>query len=169
MNKSKALVIFAIVILAVLASGYYVFSKKSQIISTESNLGNKGDTSYAGASKGGYLCADCTIAVIYPNGGETLQFGSTVKIEWATKPEFRNEKVDIVLHRKDESSTFVIATGISNTGSYSWSTPNVRVSTPYVITVSITSLGNRGWNENPNSDVSDAPFILTNSSSSSDF
>ncbi len=163
MNKSKGSAAVIVLILAVLVgAGYYVFSKKTQTTSTESNVGYKGDgEGYAGASKGGYLCADCGIAVIYPNGGETFKIGSRVNIEWATKPELRNQPVMIVLHRKDETATSVIARNVPNTGNYSWSIPTPGISAPYVITVSVVSPENPSWNENPNSDVSDAPFILT--------
>ncbi|MBU8933976.1 MAG: hypothetical protein KOO62_08200 [candidate division Zixibacteria bacterium] len=57
--------------------------------------------------------------VTYPNGGETLEVGSSVDIKWETIGSI--EAVDIYIEPEGWQS---IAVGVPNTGSYTWAVPD---------------------------------------------
>jgi hypothetical protein len=78
------------------------------------------------------------IAVTYPNGGETLDGGSTVNVTWsytaASTGEGENEGPEILVQYSTNggSSWAEIATEDAESGSHSWVVPNVSSTTALV-------------------------------------
>ena len=67
-----------------------------------------------------------TVSVDYPNGGEALATGSTIDINWTAGPNWALTTNPITIrYSSDEGATWqLVASGLTNTGSYSWNVPN---------------------------------------------
>jgi len=91
------------------------------------------------------------ITVVSPNGGETLKSGTTYTIKWSGTKKY--DKVDIEYN--NGSSWVVIKNGVADTGSYSWTVPNLNTTKG--------RLWMKGWSSTGNAtDYSDGLFTITN-------
>ncbi len=110
------------------------------------------------------------VQALSPNGGETWNSGQTVTITWKRNwtpqsSSLDTSKVTIDLISDDNSAIIGIATGATDTGSYSWTVPQTIVyGTKYRIRV-----GTWGWavpgTDQKLSDISDGTFIVNGPSS----
>jgi len=92
------------------------------------------------------------VTVGSPNGGESWRVGSTHSIFWNAIDERGVQSVNLLLSTGGLYSP--IATGLTNTGSYTWTVPNSISSTCRVKAEAVDGAGNVG------SDVSDAVFTI---------
>lgn len=98
---------------------------------------------------------DPYVTVVSPNGGESYIISSMVPISWTAGDNVSVSSVDILLSRTGAGGPFTpIATGVPNTGSYSWSSTFPASNDCYVKVVAGDPSGNTG------EDVSDAYFAL---------
>lgn len=92
------------------------------------------------------------LTVTAPNGGERFLTGKPVDVEYITEGDTAIETVDIEYSSDNGSSWITVATGISNTGIYEWTTPSIE-SENFIIRVSSS--------DNPTiTDTSDNTFII---------
>ena len=92
------------------------------------NLGNYGDTAQASESPAEY------ILVLTPEAGATVQVGTSVTITWRASLA-SGDTVDLAYSTNGTTFTS-IATGVAETGSYSWSVPMGLTPGSYVVQVS---------------------------------
>jgi len=107
-----------------------------------------------GTSGGGMLAFLASTAqgdVISPNGGETLYAGDLANITWAENPAATNYAIRASYN--SGASWFTVATGVTG-GSYSWTVPNVGVTTARVRVVAYNGTTWLG------ADDSDADFTI---------
>ena len=91
------------------------------------------------------------ITVTYPNGGQTLYGYNTANITW-TSAYLASSFVKIE-YSIDSSATWVVIAGsTNNTGSYSWTVPNISTTKALI---RVTDFGN-----NATYDISDAVFSI---------
>ncbi|MBN1233554.1 MAG: T9SS type A sorting domain-containing protein [Candidatus Coatesbacteria bacterium] len=64
-----------------------------------------------------------SITVVYPNGGENLDGGSSVFIEWITTGNI--SLVDLFFSTNSGNSWETLATNQNNNGSFNWTVPNI--------------------------------------------
>ena len=70
---------------------------------------------------GADACAQ-SLTLLYPNGGETLDAGSTVALSWKTTGGTISRVT--LEHSADNGATWMsIVRSVTNTGSYSWTVP----------------------------------------------
>jgi hypothetical protein len=82
---------------------------------------------------------NCTMQVLAPNGGETLQRGNTLQIRWSTAGATCGRQVDIELLRSGRP-LLAVTPNTENDGSFSWSIPtSVPAGTNYKIRVRTVS------------------------------
>ena len=114
------------------------------------------DWGYGKIRGGAADMTDPTVTVTAPNGGESLNAGDTYNITWTASDNFSVETVDLY-YSTDSGATYpnVIATGLSNSGSYPWTVPSVNSSTVRVKAVAHDPIDNTG------DDASDADFSIT--------
>ncbi|MEO7101303.1 MAG: M6 family metalloprotease domain-containing protein [Luteolibacter sp.] len=94
-----------------------------------------------------------TIVVGAPNGGEVIYAGSTYAVNWAANIS-GNVKIELY---KAGSPYLVVSANQTNNGTLSWTVPKtVPFRTDYTLKISSIS------NTIATSDVSDAPFTITN-------
>jgi galactose oxidase len=92
-----------------------------------------------------------TLRVLAPNGGEVFLAGSSTLIRWSSTGSISAVNLD---YSPDLGATWTpIAIGVANTGSYSWTVPEVATNKALV---RVSRTGGA-----PPSDVSDAPFTIT--------
>jgi hypothetical protein len=100
-----------------------------------------------------------TVSVTSPNGGEVWEGGSTQSITWSVDAGAAGlaENPITIYYSTDSGENYstTIASGIANTGSYSWTTPTVDLSTFRVKVRALNSLGQ------PGEDASDADFSIS--------
>ena len=99
---------------------------------------------------------DPTVAVTYPNGGETLYLGSAQNLTWnASDPVWSGVvSCDIQLSRNNGGSWENIASGVPNTGTYGWVTAGA-LTTQALLRVSAHDVV-----DNIGTDVSDSVFEI---------
>jgi len=99
-----------------------------------------------------------TVAVTAPNGGESLTPGSSYNITWTASDNVGVANVDLA-YSTDGGATYpnVIATAITNSGSYAWTVPGTSTSTARV---RVTA---HDVNCSSASDASDADFSIGSS------
>jgi hypothetical protein len=96
-----------------------------------------------------------TVTVTSPNGGESWAVGSVHNITWTATDNVGVTSVDLY-YSTDGGATFTaIATGIANTGSYSWTVPNAQTTNGFVKVVAHDGSGNIGQ------DLSNAAFTIS--------
>ncbi len=66
-----------------------------------------------------------TITLLVPDGGEVLKGGANVNITWTASDDATLPASCIKLEYADGGSYTVIASGLANTGSYSWTVPTI--------------------------------------------
>ena len=111
------------------------------------NLGWDGNTALASLSPAQY------VLVTKPDGGETAIAGQTFPIRWRSQD--MNSTVTIeLLHNGNPTPVLTIASGVANSGQFSWSIPgNVTPANDYIIRITRADL--------PGSpDSSNAPFAI---------
>jgi hypothetical protein len=93
--------------------------------------------------------------VIYPNGGEHLTAKLPINIQWSASDDVHVAAIDLLFSRTGVSGTYIpIATGIANTGAYSWKVDSVSTTTAFVKVIAYDGEGQAG------PDVSDAAFAI---------
>lgn len=146
MNKKFFVIILAVIIIAVLV-GFVYLQNKNKNVSPKSTLPS--------------------ITLIYPNGEEILNEGSTYTIKWETQNVPATNKVAITIRRvpppalPEEGQEFdpIIFTNLENTGSKEWKVSYMYPDGNYIIGINIyESLPIT----NPISDESDAAFQIIN-------
>ncbi|XXF76276.1 DUF1929 domain-containing protein [Myxococcaceae bacterium GXIMD 01537] len=91
-----------------------------------------------------------TLRVLAPNGGEVLAAGASTTLRWSSTGSISTVNLD---YSTDLGTTWrSIATGVPNSGSYSWTVPDVAT-TDALVRVSRAGTGSL-------SDVSDARFTI---------
>lgn len=100
-----------------------------------------------------------TATVISPNGGEVWAGGQAQTIVWSAIDTVGLTSAPITLSVSyDDGATWqVIASGVTNTGSYSWVPPVLEADRARIQVEAVDRAGNVGF------DRSDAPFILDSS------
>ncbi|MBN1541265.1 hypothetical protein JW992_03895, partial [candidate division KSB1 bacterium] len=91
-----------------------------------------------------------SITVVYPNGGETLQIGSTIDIQWQS--ENFSGTVDVAVSLDNGATWSTIATAQPAIGSVAWSVPDISTQLGWVKVFDTAD-------EDP-IDLSDAPFAI---------
>jgi membrane-bound inhibitor of C-type lysozyme len=144
MNRKTAVTVLIVIIIAVLGVIFFRQDKDSRIESVKSS-----------------------ITLVYPNGGETLNEGSTYTIKWETKNIPETNKIAISIRRvappalPEEGQEFdpIIFTDLENTGSKEWEVSYMYPDGNYIIGINTyESLPIT----NPISDESDAAFKIVN-------
>jgi PKD repeat protein len=103
------------------------------------------NSSYYDYSDGNFTITDqstCTIAISYPNGGETLYKGSTYNITWSKSGSSCGSNVGIELYKNAVFYSF-ISTSTQNDSSYTWEVPS-SISEGSNYKIRIVDLSNRG-------------------------
>ncbi len=96
-----------------------------------------------------------TVTVTAPNGGENWTAGSTHTITWTATDNVGVTSVDI-LYSTDGGGTFTsVASGLANSGSYSWSVPSTLTTNAFVEVIAHDAAGNSGQ------DLSNAAFTIS--------
>jgi hypothetical protein len=95
------------------------------------------------------------VAVVSPNGGETLDYGTQYEIRWVAQDNARVTSVTLLLST-DGGVSFpdTIAAGEANDSSFLWSVPDLSSHTARVRVVALDGVPNEG------ADVSDGDFTL---------
>jgi hypothetical protein len=84
-----------------------------------------------------------SIAISAPNGGETWKAGSVRAITWSASDDVGIAAVDLAYSTDGGASfPFVIAWGLTNSGSYSWTVPNTLSTGVRVRATTRDSIGN---------------------------
>lgn len=96
-----------------------------------------------------------SVTVSAPNGGENWTAGSTHNITWTATDNVGVTSVDLVYSTDGGINFSSIATGLANTGSYSWLVPSTTTSTAIVKVIAYDAANNSG------SDVSNAAFTIS--------
>jgi hypothetical protein len=98
------------------------------------------------------------VTVIAPNGGESWAAGSSQTITWTASDYGGVSSVDLAYSADGGTSWALIASGQANSGSHSWTVPNVPTTTARVRVTATDGPGNSG------SDMSDANFTIVGGS-----
>jgi hypothetical protein len=102
------------------------------------------------------------VSTTYPNGGESVQVGTSMTIRWsATDNGGPITTVDLAISR-DHGLNFVpLATGVPNSGSYAWTVqaPGTNVDSVHVYSavIKVSAMDGEGQ---PGEDASDAEFSI---------
>lgn len=96
------------------------------------------------------------VAVLVPNGGETLTAGVGTAVQWTASDNVAVTSVDLLLSR-DGGATYpeVLASGVANTGSFAWTPSGPTTTTAFVRVVAHDAGCNAA------ADSSDAAFTIT--------
>jgi hypothetical protein len=96
-----------------------------------------------------------SVTVVSPNGGETLDLGTSANIQWSAADDVSVSSLDINLSR-DGGATYpeVLASGIANSGSFSWTVTGPVAASAFVQVVA------HDGGCNSATDVSDAAFEI---------
>ncbi len=96
-----------------------------------------------------------SIAVTSPNGGEVLVTGGSSNLTWTANDNIGVASVDLFLSRDGRDGTYeTVATGLTNTGTYSWSVTSPYTSTAWLRAVAHDGAGNTA------ADTSAAAFAI---------
>ncbi|MEQ2009067.1 MAG: immunoglobulin domain-containing protein [Limisphaerales bacterium] len=77
---------------------------------------------------GGFVTADLTppsVVIVAPTNGATLSGGTTTNILWTATDNVAIANVDLEYSLNNGASWSELATGLSNSGMYAWSVPNI--------------------------------------------
>jgi hypothetical protein len=97
-----------------------------------------------------------SVAVTHPNGGELFMPGSSEMIQWNASDDIGVTSIDILLSRTGPTGFYeTIATGLSNSGSYSW-----NVTGPGAVNAFIRVVAHDA-NNNTTSDLGDLAFRIS--------
>jgi len=91
-----------------------------------------------------------TVVVESPNGGEVWAIGSTQSIKWNATSGSGISSVNLLYSISDSAVTTTIASGISNTGTYSWTVPAVPSEKVRIIVKAFGSNGLTGTDKSDN-------------------
>jgi len=97
------------------------------------------------------------VTVVYPDCGDVVY--GTIDIQW-TAIDYQGDTLTIDLEYSDDSGATwnTIASGLSNTGTYSWNTLGLPQGNQYIVRVTATDTGGL-----IGQDTSDCPFIILSS------
>lgn len=125
-----------------------------------------GDGTHAGSTTSAYsqvILPDAapSVAVTFPNGGETLKPDSTVTLTWSATDDDSVAGVSLYLSRDFGATWDSIATGVPNTGAYDWtvSGPGTNNDSTAVYSALFRVVARDGIGQ-LTSDASDAPFSI---------
>lgn len=94
------------------------------------------------------------VEIVYPSGGETLNIGDLVNIEWTTG-NVEPDSVRIILEYNDMSPVqTVLATGLIGTNLYVWEVPELYVEDASIEIISFLGDGIRGSDRSGGFDIS---------------
>jgi hypothetical protein len=96
-----------------------------------------------------------TVTVTSPNGGETWLGGTTLNITWTVTDANFGATPIAIEYSINGGTNWVVAANVANTGSYSWTVPNLSSSNCLVKVTATDLAGNIG------SDISNAAFTIT--------
>jgi subtilisin family serine protease len=102
--------------------------------------------------------SDPDIAVVSPNGGETLATGSSQDITWTATDNIGVTTIDIDYSINGGVSWIPVATGEANDGAYAWTVPSTATAQALVRVKAYDGAGNSGV------DASDAVFTIADQS-----
>jgi len=111
------------------------------------------------------------ISVLSPNGGETLQKGTSQKIRWSSKNMTRKINISLVPYFSCNTScppsqpSYVIKNGAPNTGEYVWSVGMVTNLAGGIVPDGTYTIQICGRTDTPVCDSSDAYFTITSPAS----
>ncbi|WP_181391700.1 type IV pilin N-terminal domain-containing protein [Methanospirillum lacunae] len=91
-----------------------------------------------------------TVVVESPNGGEIWSIGSTQQIKWNATSGSGISSVNLLYSISDSPVTTAIASGISNTGTFSWTVPAVPSQKVRIIVKAFGSNGLTGTDKSDN-------------------
>ncbi len=95
------------------------------------------------------------VTVTSPDGGEVLLTGTSADLTWSASDNVGVTAVDLLLSRQGAAGPFEpIATGLANTGTYSWPVAAPYTSTALLCAVAHDAAGHMA------ADTSDAPFSI---------
>jgi hypothetical protein len=96
------------------------------------------------------------VTVLSPNGGNTLHTNTTVSLTWNATDDAAVSRVAVLLSRNGSGGTFdTLASGLANTGSYSWLVTPPASTTAFVRVVAWDAADLSGQ------DISDAAFTIS--------
>jgi hypothetical protein len=103
-----------------------------------------------------------SVTVISPNGGETLVVGGVFKMSWsATDNSGTVTDVDLYISRDNGATWEKIASGIPNSGTYTWTVTGPGTNTgPDPVFSALFRVDARDGSSNVGTDASDAPFAI---------
>lgn len=151
-NQQKGFIIpLVVIVIAILAigGGVYVYKNKKTNVYIPKNINTQFDQNVSSTSTNQVEIkplvpvqntqAVSKLTIIYPNGGENIKIGDRVNITWKNSNFYTNSNITIYLIQ-NLSGCFnlkagqtclgivdpetILASNISNTGVYSWSTAN---------------------------------------------
>ncbi len=101
------------------------------------------------------LSGDPSVAVVYPNGGETLNIGASASLEWSATDDVGVTSVDLLLSRTGVGGSYeAVATGLANTGLFDWTVSGPESDNAFLKAVVYDG------DANTSEDVSDAAFTI---------
>ncbi|RKY40898.1 MAG: hypothetical protein DRP76_00975, partial [Candidatus Omnitrophota bacterium] len=116
---------FTLIATGVPNDGSYIWTVPDEVSSTVKIKITDGDraNSYDLSDSGFNIIAVPEISITTPNGGEEYEFGDTMSISWEHKGLSVSDNLTIDYSLDDFATSTIIATGVSNSGSYSWVIP----------------------------------------------
>jgi hypothetical protein len=104
-----------------------------------------------------------SVQVTSPNGGESLIISATTDVHWTATDNVGIATVQLLLSRAGAGGPFeALATGIANSGTYSWTVSGPTTTDAFLKAVAVDSAGNAGV------DLSDAPFSIVDGTAAVD-
>ena len=96
-----------------------------------------------------------TVTLTSPNGGQSLSTGENADLTWTAADNVGVASVDLLLSRDGASGSYEsLASGIANSGSFTWTVTGPATSDAFVRVVAHDALGNQA------ADTSDAAFTI---------
>jgi trimeric autotransporter adhesin len=161
----SVLVVFRVAINSVIAGGAKLVSNQASVSGDNFVTVLSDDPDAPGAADPTVTIIDDTllpqVTVVMPNGGETWALGAMVKIAWTADDNQGVTAVDVRLTRDLGTTWEDLATGIANSGTFTWTVtpPPTNVDATHVFTALIEVRAHDA-NGNLGSDQSDAPFEI---------
>ena len=84
------------------------------------------------------------VAVLSPNGGETVAAGSVASVSWSASDNVAVSTVDVDVSMDGGTTWSSVAAGVANTGSASWNVPNTPTVTALARVTAHDASGNSG-------------------------
>jgi len=101
------------------------------------------------------VSGDPSVAVVHPNGGETLNIGASASLEWSATDDVGVTSVDLLLSRTGVGGSYEsVATGLANTGVFDWTVSGPESDNAFLKAVVYDG------DANTSEDVSDAAFTI---------